>query len=80
MGKGENSGTRVLLPNCRFKVIDSLKKKKKHQKPLIRHREFNLVLCEMGWGRVREEGSRGGGICILMADSHRCLAESNTTL
>ena len=25
-------------------------------------------------------GAQGGGICILMADSHCCAAETNTTL
>ena len=36
----------------------------------------------VGWGRGVEgrEAQEGGGICILTADSHCCIAETNTTL
>ena len=34
-----------------------------------------------GWDTVGgREGSEGGGICILMADSRCCTAETNTAL
>ena len=33
----------------------------------------------VGWGRWRE-GPEGGDTCILMADSHCCVAETNMTL
>ena len=35
---------------------------------------------EMGWEDGRREAQQGGDICILMADSHYCIAETNTTL
>ena len=31
-------------------------------------------------GRSGKEVQEGGDICILMADSHCCMAETNTTL
>ena len=35
----------------------------------------------VGWGGgLGGEIQEGGDICILMADSHRCVAETNTTL
>ena len=34
---------------------------------------------KVGWGGGRE-AQEGGDICILIADSHGCTAESNTTL
>ena len=35
----------------------------------------------VGWGGVLGgEIQEGGDICILMADSHCCMAETNTTL
>ena len=34
----------------------------------------------MGWVRGGGEVQEGGGICILMADSCYCMAESNTIL
>ena len=33
----------------------------------------------VGWGEVREV-QEGGDSCIIMAESHRCRAETNTTL
>ena len=42
-----------------------------------------LVLCDnLGdeLGRGRREAQEGGDICLLMADSHCCMAETNTTL
>ena len=41
------------------------------------------VLCDNleGWGGVRSERQvQEGDICILMADSRQCMAETNTTL
>ena len=40
------------------------------------------VLCdnERQGGEGVEGGSRGGDICIFMADSHCCAAEINTTV
>ena len=34
----------------------------------------------VGWARGGREAQEGGDTCILMADSHRCTAETNTTL
>ena len=31
-------------------------------------------------GRGKREAQEGAGICLLMADSHCCMAETNTTL
>ena len=51
---------------------------------LLYNRELNLVLCDNleGWDGVGggREVQEGGGIYILMADSHCCMAETNTTL
>ena len=47
------------------------------------HREPSLVLSDdlEGWDTVGgREGSEGGGICILMADSRCFTAETNTAL
>ena len=41
------------------------------------------MLCDNleGWGGVRSERQvQEGDICILMADSRQCMAETNTTL
>ena len=42
------------------------------------------MLCDDLEGRAGVEGGRavqeGGGICILMADFHCCVAETNITL
>ena len=42
------------------------------------------MLCDNleGWDRMGSgrEVQEGGDICILMADSHFCMAEINTTL
>ena len=41
------------------------------------------MLCDdlNGWdARVRREAQEGGDICILIAASHFCTAETNTTL
>ena len=38
---------------------------------------FNKGECIIGSGREAQEG---GDICILMADSHCCMAETNATL
>ena len=42
------------------------------------------MLCDNleGWDRMGSgrEVQEGGDICILMADSHYCMAEINTTL
>ena len=40
--------------------------------------ETSLVLCDdlEGW----DAGGKGGNICIIMADSHCCTAETNTFL
>ena len=50
----------------------------------MQHRGLRLVLCDdpegwdaMGGGR---EAHEGGDICILMADSHSYMVESNTTV
>ena len=42
----------------------------------------HLVLCDNleGWDGGGEGGSRGGDICMLMADSHCCTAQTNKTL
>ena len=34
----------------------------------------------VGWGGGRREVQEGGDTCILMAGSHCCIAEINTTL
>ena len=34
----------------------------------------------VGWVRGGREAQEGGDMCILMADSHSCTAETNTTL
>ena len=47
------------------------------------HRELNSVLCDDldGWdGGGRREVQEGEDICIHIADSLRCTAETNTTL
>ena len=45
---------------------------------MLCHREFSSVLCE---DLERRDGKWvGGDICILIADSHCCRAETNTTL
>ena len=51
--------------------------------PAVQHRELSSVLCDDldgqdggDWGEVQE----GGDICIHIADSLHCTAETNTTL
>ena len=46
------------------------------------HSEPSLALCDdlEGWDGVREGGSRGKGYIIIMTNSYRCMAETNTTL
>ena len=34
----------------------------------------------VGWGRGGREAQEGGDICIHIADSYCCTAETNTTL
>ena len=50
----------------------------------VLRRELNLVLCDSleGWGGVGggREVQEVGVICILMADSCWCVAETNTIL
>lgn len=40
----------------------------------------SLALCDYLEGGMggEEGGSAGGDMCIIMADSHRCMAETNT--
>ena len=40
------------------------------------------MLCDdvEGWGGEGREDQEGGDICILKADLHHCIAETNTTL
>ena len=51
---------------------------------LYKYRDLNPVFCDNleEWDGVRrgEGGSREGNSCIFMADSHCCMAETNTTL
>ena len=46
--------------------------------------EFNLVLCDNleEWDGVEDgrEAQEGGDICIPMADSCECMAETNTII
>ena len=47
------------------------------------HRELNLVFCDNleGWDEgAQREAQERRDICILMADSCGCMAESNTIL
>ena len=50
----------------------------------IEHSELNVVLSDdlEGWGEARgwKQAQEGGDICIHIADSLRCTAETNTTL
>ena len=49
----------------------------------MERRELNSVLCGDldGWDGVGGEGGpRGRGLCIHIADSLRCTAETNTIL
>ena len=41
-----------------------------------------MLLCDNleGWDGVGRRFKRKGDICILVADSHCCMAEPNTTL
>ena len=41
-----------------------------------------MLLCDNleGWDGVGRRFKRKGDMCILMADSHCCMAEPNTTL
>ena len=43
--------------------------------------ELSSVLCDdlEGWGEGRKV-NKGGDICLLIADSRYCTAETNTTL
>ena len=49
----------------------------------VKNRELSLVLCDdlegwhVGWGR--REVQEGGDICIHIADSLHCAADTNTT-
>ena len=51
-------------------------------KVAVQHREPSLVLSDNteGWGGVGGSGEvqEGGDICILMDNSHCCMAEANT--
>ena len=47
------------------------------------HRELSSVLCDNLKGRDADserEAPEGGDICTNTADSHCCMAETNTTL
>ena len=50
----------------------------------VKHRELSMVLCDdlVRWGRSGEGSSRQRGymLCILIADSLCCTAETNRTL
>ena len=48
----------------------------------IKHRKLNSVLCSDldGWDGGRQEVQEGGDICIHIADSLCCTAETNMTL
>ena len=49
----------------------------------MQHRELNPVFCDNleGWDGVGggRDVQEGGDICILMADSYCCMAETNIT-
>ena len=44
--------------------------------------KLSLVLCDdlVMWDRGVEGVQEGGDICMLMTDSHCCMAENSTTL
>ena len=50
--------------------------------PAVQHRELSSVLRDDlgGWDGERGEVQQGGDICIHIADSLHCTAETNTTL
>ena len=51
---------------------------------LLYNRDLNWMLCDNleGWdeGEAGGKAQEGRAICILMADSHCCMAETNTML
>ena len=51
-------------------------------KRLLWSRESSLVLCDgLEWGEVGRGGVlEGRDVCIIMADLHCCMAETNTVL
>ena len=67
-------GSRVLISICEFPAG--------RFKNLLG--KLSSVLCGdlEGWdgGMGRREAEEGGDICILIADSRCCIAETNTTL
>ena len=56
--------------------------KKIASRKLLCNRELNLLLCDNLEGLNAESAKevKGGDICILMADSRYCTAETSTTL
>lgn len=50
----------------------------------VQRREPSLVLCDDLEGRdgggEGGKGGEGGNVCLIMADSHCCIAETNVTL
>ena len=73
MGKLEKKHPHIHTLRC---------KTKRAGKRLLWSRESSLVLCDgLEWGEVGRGGVlEGGDVCIIMADLHCCMAETNTIL
>ena len=41
---------------------------------------YKFIPRGMEWGKGRGKVQEGGNICVLLADSHCCLAETKTNL
>ena len=62
--------------------MGACREKKSSDEPAVQHRELSSVLCDDldGWSGWGWEVQEGGDICIHIADSLPCTAETNTTL